>query len=125
MSDLRNNILSIVDIQTEAVDVPEWGGMTVYVKGLTAAQRDSFEAASIRQQGKKREVNMVNLRARLLVRTIVDEHGDRIFDDSDERALGDKSASALNRLFDVASRLSGLSDADVDDLAGNSEADQS
>jgi hypothetical protein len=33
--------------------------------------------------------------------------------------LGEKSAAALQRVFEVGQRLSGLSDGDVEELAGN------
>jgi hypothetical protein len=35
-------------------------------------------------------------------------------------ALGKKSAAALNRVFEVAQRLSGITDDDVEELAKNS-----
>lgn len=116
---LRDQILDFTDLPSEDVTVPEWGGMTVHVRGLTAAERDAFEADSITGRGRNRDVNLRNIRARLVVRCLVDDDGARVFGDDDVDALGGKSAAALNRLFDVASRLSGLSDADVEELAGN------
>jgi len=38
---------------------------------------------------------------------------------SDVKALGEKSAAALERVFDVARKLSGLSEDDVEELAGD------
>lgn len=117
----RDAILQLVDVKTEDVHVPEWDA-TVRVKGMTAAERDAFEAGSLVGKGKNRETNLQNLRARLLVRTIVDEKGQRIFADGDAMALGEKSAAALDRLFAVATRLSGIGESDLEELAGNSEA---
>jgi hypothetical protein len=111
----RDQILAADDITTEDVEVPEWGG-TVRVRGMSGTERDAFEAASLKGKGKNRDVNLANLRARLVAASIVDEQGQKLFDARDVAALGRKSAAALGRVFDVAQRLAGLSDEDVDEL---------
>ena len=120
----REQILAAVDIQHEDVEVPEWGG-TVRVVGLSGADRDAFEQAITERKGKRVNVNMANIRAKLVSRSLVGEDGILLFQESDIEALGKKSAAALDRVFSVAQRLSGLSDADVEELAGNSEDGQS
>lgn len=115
----RDAILGVADLKTDHVEVPEWGGV-VLVRGLTGAERDQFEADSLVGRGKRREVNLRNFRARLVARTVVDEQGNRLFTDADVEALARKSASAIARVYDVAARLSGLTDEDVDELVGNS-----
>jgi hypothetical protein len=117
----RDAILGASDIKSEDVHVPEWGG-TVRVKGLTAAERDVFETASVSGSGRNVSVNFVNIRARLVAMAIVDDSGARIFNQGDVKALGEKSASALDRVFDVARRLSGIGEQDVEELAKNSES---
>ncbi|MBX7264921.1 hypothetical protein KIF24_01870 [Micromonospora sp. Llam7] len=111
----RDQILAIDDSSSEDVEVPEWGG-TVRVKGMTGAERDKFEAASIKGKGKNRDVNLANLRARLVAASVVDEDGQPLFKPYDVENLGRKSAAALGRVYDVAQRLAGLSDEDVDEL---------
>ena len=108
----RDDILNVVDLDVKEVKVPEWKG-SVNVRGLTARERDSFEASI------GASANLDNLRARLVVLTLVDEEGKRIFKDSDAKALGDKNAEVVNRLFDVARQMSGMTDADVNELEGN------
>ena len=120
----RDQILQANDIITETVSVPEWGG-EVLVRGLSGSQRDAFEDATLEQKGKSRRVNLANVRARLCAISIVDETGKRMFTDEDVRALGRKSAAALDRVFSAAQRLSGLSDEDVEELAKNSDGGQS
>lgn len=115
----RDAILSAEDLEKELVHVPEWGGH-VYVRALTGAERDAFEASMVDQRGRDRKMNLKNLRARLCALTICDEEGNRLFSDADVEALGRKSAAALTRVFAVAQRLSGLTQDDVDELAGNS-----
>jgi len=115
----REQILSAADIQTEEVHVPEWGG-TVLVRGLTGAERDRFEMSMGEvTQGKRVQWRVQNIRARLCVLAIVDETGKQVFTQADVPMLTEKSAAALDRVFSVASRLSGLSDQDMEELAKN------
>lgn len=120
----RDDILKTDDLKRETVNVPEWDG-DVIVRALNGRERDDWEASIVQQRGKDMVRNLANVRAKLVVRSVIDEDGNRIFEDRDANALGLKSAAALNRLFEVASRLSGLSDEDVEELAGNSDAAQS
>jgi len=111
----RESILQTNDLPSELVSVPEWGG-EVYVRTLTGTERDAFEQAL---SGKKNKPNLDNVRARFAVLTICDENGKRLFSDGDVKALGEKSASALDRVFEVASRLNGFSSEDAEELAKN------
>ena len=115
----REGILAIADIRTETTDVPEWGG-TVIVQGFTGDERDDFEATCVQGRGRKTEVNLRNYRAKLVARCCRLPDGTRMFTDDDALALGQKSAAALNRIFEVAARLSGLTEQDMEELAGNS-----
>lgn len=116
----REQILSAQDLEKELVEVKEWGG-AVYVRALTGIERDAFEASMVDQRGKSRTINLKNLRARLCALTICDEEGNRLFSDADVEELGKKSAAALTRVFEVAQRLSGLSQEDVEELGKPSE----
>jgi len=111
----KDVILSVQDIAREQVEVPEWGGH-VFVRGMTGEERDSFEASLVERRGKTRELNFKNMRAGLVARCVVDENGTRLFTDGDIAKLGQKSASALDRLYEVASRLSGIGEKDVEEL---------
>jgi hypothetical protein len=120
----REQILAADDLKREAVAVPEWGG-DVIVKSLTGAERDEFEDSVVRQRGKNRELNLKNARARLVSLSLVDESGQRLFSAGDVELLGRKSAAALDRVFGAAQKLSGLTEQDIDELAKNSNSDQS
>lgn len=111
----KKDILEIADIKKQLVPVPEWGG-EVYVKGLTGAERDKFESELVTIRGKEQVVNMANARAKLAAMSICDENGKRLFGESDVQALSQKSGAALQRIFAVAQKLSGLSDDDVEEL---------
>lgn len=114
----RDDILKAQDLPTERVFVSEWNG-EVIVRGLTAAERDAFEQSIVETRGKNTRMNLRNIRAKLVAMTVVDEQGNRIFSDEDAELLGKKSAAALDRIFSVAQRLSGLRPEDVEELAGN------
>lgn len=118
----RDQIVNAPDLKTETVEVPEWGG-EVLVRGLTGQQRDAFEQWFQKQS--KSKAGVPNVRARLAVLSIVDEKGDRVFNDADIDMLGDKSGAMLDRVFDAVQRLSGISGDDVDEMVKNSTADQS
>jgi hypothetical protein len=118
MSKLRDSILAIQDIQYETVYVPHWKE-TVRVRGMTAAERDAYEAEALSGQADKSgrvKPNLKNSRARMCVRCVVDENGARVFSDADADALGAKSASAVDAVYAVAARLSGFSKQDEDEL---------
>ncbi|MFZ5816302.1 MAG: hypothetical protein ACOY93_13560 [Bacillota bacterium] len=124
----RDAILNAPDLATEEVEVPEWGGK-VLVRGLTGKDRDAYEASlveTVTEGGKARaKMNMNNIRARLVAMTVVDERGKRLFTSADIEALGQKSGAALDRVFRVAQRLSGLKDGDLEVAEKNSEPGQS
>ncbi len=120
----REAILSADDITRELVEIPEWGG-SVWVYGMSGAERDRLEKSIVQTRGKEVQTNMENIRAKLAVICVRNENGKRLFNEADIHELGKKSASALDKIYDVAQRLSGLSKGDIDELTKNSESDQS
>jgi len=74
----KDDILHAEDLRTEEVDVPEWGG-TVLVRGLTGRERDEFEGSVLEQRGQKTVTNTANVRAKLAVKCVVDDTGQRVF----------------------------------------------
>lgn len=122
----RDSILGADDLTVEKVEISEWGGF-VNVKTLTAKERDDFESSMVETRGRgrnqTREIRVKNLRAGLAVRAIVDDEGNRIFGDKDVDELGKKAGSALDKIYDVAARLAGISQTDADELLGNSNAE--
>ncbi|GEM_PF-929551 len=117
------DILGIEDAIVQAVEVPEWGGKTVFVRSMSGKDRDAFEMAHVQLKDDAR----VNYRARLLVLAITDADGKRIFDDRPEtvEALGKKNAAALGRLWKVAAKLNGMLDEEQENIRKNSGSDQS
>lgn len=117
----RDAILSKNSLRHEDVEVPEWGGV-VRVREMTGAERDAWEQSLVGARGR---VNIENVRARLVARTVVNDAGGRLFSDADADALGALSAVALERVAKVAQRLNRLTEEDLEDAKGNSVAAQS
>jgi len=114
---LKAKILGKRRLPSEPVTVPEWDitdSDGVRVRGLSARERDDFEASRVEQKGKSVKLNLSNTRARLVALTLVGPDGKRVFDDSDVAALGEDNAAVLDRLYAVAMRLSGMSEKDVE-----------
>jgi hypothetical protein len=118
----KEQILSAIDLKTETVEVPEWGGQ-VKVRMMTGAERDAFEESIVDVKGTSQKQNLKNLRAKLCVMTMVDDNGNLVFTQDEVVALGKKSAKALDRVFGVAQKLNGLTKDDVDVLTKNSESE--
>lgn len=113
------DILAVRDGASETVPVPEWGG-DVIIKAMTGTERDAFEAG----MWVSGQLDRRNYRSKLLVQVLVNENGTRIFTDAQAADLGKRSAAVIDRLYDVAARLSGLSDAEQEEMEGNSETDE-
>lgn len=117
-------ILSADDRKFEDVPCPEWGG-DVRIVSMSGTERDAFEASMMRGKGKDTEVNLENLRAKLVAHTAVNSGFTRLFSDAQIVELGCKNANPLDRCFTAAQRLSGITKEDVETMVGNSEAAQS
>jgi hypothetical protein len=116
----KDDILAAADLPCEDVEVPEWGG-TVRVQGMSGEQRDAFEASIQKKTADgSMELDALDFRAKFAARVMVDEKGARLFTNPEVKQLSKKSAKALQRIFEVGQKLSGMSDTDVASLEGNS-----
>lgn len=105
-----------INVPREAVEVPELGGV-VYLRGMTGRERDAWEQSLVqRRRGGRVDFRLENVRARLVCKCLVDEQGAQLLQDSDAEVLGGLRVDVLSRLYDVAQRLSGVTDEDVDEL---------
>lgn len=108
----KDQILGAVDFKYEEIEVPEWGG-SVRLRGLSAAERDEFEASIGMTQ------DLTNMRSRLVVNCLIDEDNNRLFKNSEAKQLGEKNATVMNRLFEKCRELSGMTDDDLGIAQGN------
>lgn len=117
-----DQIVAADDRAYEDVPVPEWGG-EVRVIGLSGTDRDAYEAAMVeaRQTGKGATLRLQNFRSKLVAKCLIDQNGERLFTDDKVKVLGAKSGAVIDRLFDTARRLSGMSKDAVDEGKDDSE----
>jgi hypothetical protein len=95
----KDAILSADDAKVETVSVPEWGG-DVCVRGLKGFERDRFDQWGSEARDKK-DLKSLDFSVDEMV------------------SLSGKCAEPLNRVFEVCRRLSGLTQADEDDVEKN------
>ena len=118
---LRDKILAIEnDTPSELVKVPEWS-VEVLVRGFSLGAKDDFLASILDPETK--EANLRAFSSGILVGTAFDpETGERLFSESDIPILKQKSAAAVQRLVDVGTRLSGLTEDAVEIAAKKSSS---
>lgn len=109
------DILNAKDIQLERVPVPEWGG-DVFVKATNGKEFSDLQAQIIERKGNNQRVNLENIQAKLVAICVCDESGERLFNQKQVGLLAEKSSAALQRVFKVAQRLSGLGDDEIEGL---------
>ena len=118
-TDILANIGTRKNLKTDTIDVPAWGG-TVNLRGLTAGERDDFEMSCLKSDGDgESKSDMRNIRAKLVARSVVDEAGNRLFDDTEADALAGEAADVIDPIFSKCQSLNGMSKKDVEALAKN------
>ena len=122
----KNKLKDFKDAQVIKVECPEWAEMgDIYVRSMTGISRDNHEMG-IYDQSKIPDADRVyNMRATMVVATACDAEGNLIFTTKDADWLGKKSAKVLDRLFDAARKISGMSDSDVAEMEKSLEPAQS
>lgn len=126
----RQELLGYTQVRYELVtfpDRPRPDGTipAVLVRSLTVRERDAFESSLIIGKGKNQRTDTRNIRAKLVALTaMADYNGTRLFTMKDVENIGRVDAELVSKVYDVASRLSGISEKDLEELAGNSALDQ-
>ncbi|MGA5605918.1 hypothetical protein ACPCUF_33715 [Streptomyces griseoincarnatus] len=118
----KEQITSADDRKWEDVPVPEWGG-TVRLVGMSGTERNAYQSSLVvlGPNGKPQRMNMSDQLAKLVGKCLVDENFERLFSDKEIKALGAKNGAVLERLGQIAQRLSGLRKEDVEAAEGKSE----
>jgi hypothetical protein len=121
----REEFLAANDRVIEPVEVLVGGKkVTMYVRSLTGAERDRWEASNVLKDKKTGtfDVKMENLRARLIEIAACHEDGSPYFQPGDVARIGQKNARTVAALYDASARISGISKEDLEDIVKNSEA---
>ena len=109
----RDQILQADDLRHVDVDVPEWGG-TIRIRTMTGKERQKYQGIVADAKGKM----PADFMETFISLCAIDEKGKALFADGDVKALGEKSAVALNRVFEAALALNGTTDKGVEDIRG-------
>lgn len=118
----REAILSVDDVETRDVDVPQWGG-TVRVRSISALERERLMKSSMIVEGRGKNTvqkfDMPTFRVKLAALAMVDGNGNRLFSERDVELLGQRNAKALETVSDVAAELAGIqNDLDEEESEG-------
>lgn len=111
-------------LKRELVPVEEWG-YQVWVSELSAAELDEFRLPMYQMtEDGKLKINMAGQSIRMAVLSMQDEHGNRIYPDTEEgiELLGAEGAAGVEVVAKVARRLSRQTDEAQAALEGNSDA---
>lgn len=114
----KEDILKAKDLTFEDVEVKEWGG-TVRISSMSGKERDSFALKFMDDKFKPIDCDPLKMKMALLCHTIVDEEGKVLFSEEDLEELYKKSCEILDRLYEVSSRLNGMEEKNIDELAKN------
>lgn len=112
----KNKIFSLTASQERREIV---GVGCVWIRGLSLGEKDIYESDAYRF-GKTGEIRLNNARALLLMRTIYDQHGKRLFAESDMGRIQGLPSLIFEPLYETARRLSGFRVAEIEELAKNS-----
>lgn len=110
----KKEILSANDRSTIVMEVPEWGG-EITLGSMSSQDRDRYEEILTSPKSDKYD----NIVAQFVAKSIMDENGDRVFEESDIIALGKKSGKVMLRVFMEARKLNDLTEEDVQEKAKN------
>ncbi len=105
----RERILNANDIQSEMVSVPEWD-TELKIVGMTGEERARWlQAAMETSKDGTVKTNLEKIYPDLLITCARDpETGEKVFEVSDRDALNQKSGAILERIAQIAVKISGL-----------------
>lgn len=109
---LRDKILNVNDIQEEIVEVPEWN-VEILLKGMSGEDRNRIleECVTINPKTKETKTDLKKMYPEVIIACAYDPvTKEKIFSHEDRDALGKKNGKALDIVFKVAAKLSGLND---------------
>jgi hypothetical protein len=126
----KEQILSADDLPRERVDVPEWAppgtdpkDSFVFVRTFSGTDREWYDNWFLSHADENLKLpsgKVLNVAAMLCSLAICDEHGGKLFSESDIEALGAKNGEALERCYIAARTRNGLGKKAVEDAEKNS-----
>lgn len=116
----RDLILNADDIELVKLPVPEWKDkegniIDIYVKQMSGRDSEEYIEATNEAHGGYKQRN-----AKILVCSICDKDGNRLFTNDDIEALQDKNSRVMNRLVEDIVKINFKSADEIEDEAKNS-----
>ncbi len=106
----KEQIIGVQDRKTQVVTVEEWGGDVTLIEP-SAKDVDDIQDAMMKlsSDGKKSDFQMdnSNIRAKTVVRCILNADGTQMFKDSEADELGKKSDVVIGHLYNLIEEMQG------------------
>ncbi len=103
--------------EKKPVEIAGFG--TVFVKAMTIKDQEMWESSMLESDGRPKGREDVSLTSAFLVQVVVDERGNRVFNESDIPQLDASKAGPLKKLFTVAQSLNGFDTSDIEQAEKN------
>jgi hypothetical protein len=113
---LKDQILAAAIANKNKLEPTLAWGVACNIRVMTGTERDQFEG-QVYNDGK---MVKEQFRAKLVVKTLSDDQGDRVFTEDDIVQLSEMDSRELDRLYTLAAKVNGLTKQDVDELTKNS-----
>ncbi len=106
----KERMLELAKRRVEEVQVKAWGGETVFMRGMTGADRNAFliRVRDPRSEPGKYIINEATYAHELIARCLCDADGKRLFGEGETAQVGEFPPEVLDELMTVAQRLSGM-----------------
>lgn len=108
----KETLLSSCKRKIEKVNVPLDGGH-VFVRSMTAKERDDYELASL-ETG-----NNNSSRVMMLLHTVCDKDGELIFSEDDIALIGEMDGAIVQPIYNKAVDLAYITKEDIEELEKN------
>jgi len=109
-------------VPVEEMDVPTIG--RVKICGLGLGEKEDWEVNSFKINLQKNTLKISNANAQLLILTVHDQHGRKIFTNVDMGRMRVIPSIYTEQIIETAKRLSGIGENAIKDLVKNSPKDQ-
>lgn len=117
MGSLREKILNSNDIRKEIITIEEWD-VQVEIRSLTAKKRSQLINAAMTDKGR---IDFEKIYPELVIASTYDPiTSDFVFEPTDRDMLNEKNGGALEKIAQVAMRLSGLTSKAEEEAKKNS-----
>lgn len=114
--DLRKTALSKAELKREPIDIPEWGD-GFYIRVMSAGERDAMEASAV--DGDAASLLQSHWRSKLVMYTLCDDQGNRIFTDGDLDLICGMDGNLIARIAGESMALNQIAADAVSELEKN------